>query len=115
MDTIGLEGMHFHAYHGYYKAEQKMGNPYILDVKVRLNQSVQASEDIHDTVNYEHIYKICKEEMETPRKLLETVNYHIGDRLKSQYPIIDSVYIKLRKVGVQLGGKIDASVIETEH
>lgn len=112
MTRIGLEGMEFFAFHGYYEAERKMGNKYLLDLYVTLNTDLSESEDIDDTVNYESIYEICKAEMETPRKLLETVSFHIVSRLKDKHTNIAKVDLKLKKVGVQLGGKLDCSVIE---
>lgn len=67
MTRIGLEGMEFFAFHGYYEAERKMGNTYQLDVFVTLKNELKGTEDIWDTVNYEHIYDICKIDMEKPR------------------------------------------------
>ncbi|GLR17006.1 dihydroneopterin aldolase [Portibacter lacus] len=112
MTRIGLEEMEFYAFHGYYEGERKMGNKYLLDVFVELKSELTNSEDIDDTVNYEDIYAICKEEMDEPRQLLETVAYAIVDRLKSTKKIIAKVDLKLKKVGVQLGGKVKQSVIE---
>ena len=112
MTRIGLEGMEFHAFHGYYAAERKMGNKYLLDVFVQLNKDLKNSEDIHDTVNYEHIYDIVEKEMSVSKQLLETVAYEIADKLKSRFSIIESVEVKLKKVGVQLGGKVEQSVID---
>lgn len=114
MTRIGLEGMEFYAFHGYYEAERKIGNKYRLDVFVTLEHELKGTDDIDDTVNYEDIFEICKEEMSQPKKLLETVAYNIIDRLKREKKKITKVYLKLRKVGVQLGGKVDQSVIEFE-
>ena len=112
MTRIGLEGMEFFAFHGYYKAEQKIGNKYVLDVFVNLKTDLKDTEEIEDTFNYEYIFDICKEEMNIPRKLLETVAYKIVAKLKSKSALIKSVDLKLRKIGVQLGGKLDCSTIE---
>ena len=112
MTRIGLEGIEFYAFHGYYEAERKMGNKYLLDVFVNLKIDLKNSEDIDDTVNYEHIYSICRKEMEAPKKLLETVAYGIARALKARFNIIESVEVKLKKEGVQLGGKVKYSVID---
>ncbi len=112
MTRIGLEGIEFFAFHGYYEAERKMGSKFVLDVYVTLKSDLKDSEDIDDTVNYEGIYAICAREMKETKKLLETVAHAIVSRLKSRYPIIQKVDLKLKKEGVQLGGKVDRSVIE---
>jgi dihydroneopterin aldolase len=114
MTRIGLEGMEFYSFHGYYEAERKMGNKYLLDVFVELKTELIDSEEIQDTVNYEHIYEICKVEMNQPKQLLETVAYSIVDQLKNRFAIIEKVSVRLQKVGVQLGGKVQKSVIEYE-
>ncbi len=114
MTRIGLEGMEFYSFHGYYESERKMGNKYLLDVFVKLKEDLTNSEEIGDTVNYEEIYKICKSEMDQPKKLLETVSFNIVERLKNEQANIAEVELKLRKVGVQLGGKLEASVIEVK-
>ncbi|WP_235297261.1 dihydroneopterin aldolase [Portibacter marinus] len=112
MTRIGLEGMEFHAFHGYYESERKMGSQFLLDVYVELKSDLVDSEDIHDTVNYENIYMICKKEMREPKQLLETVAYNIVNKLKTKFDIIEKVDLKLHKIGVQLGGKVQKSVIE---
>lgn len=114
MTRIGLEGMEFYAFHGYYKAERKMGNKYLLDVFVELKNELLDSEEIKDTVNYEQIYKVCANEMSDPRHMLETVAFSIADKLKNSFAMIEKVSIRLQKIGVQLGGKVTKAVIEYE-
>ncbi len=112
MTQIGLEGMEFYAYHGFYPTERKTGHKYIVDVFVTLRNDLDASENIAHTFNYEDIFKICKMEMDQPRRLLETVTYNIAARLKKEQTNIEKIDIKLRKVGVQLGGEVKQSVIK---
>jgi len=107
---ISLDGLHFHAFHGYYEEERVMGNPFILHVSVEIGPAVD-SDNISDTVNYEHIYQICKEEMEQTQKLLETVVVHIVDRLKSRFTQILSGTVSLEKVGPQLGGHVEKATV----
>ena len=106
--------MEFYSFHGYYEAERRMGNKYLLDVFVELTTDLVDSEEIQDTVNYEHIYDICEKEMADSKQLLESVAFSIGDQLKSKFQIIKKVSVRLQKVGVQLGGKVQKSVIEYE-
>ena len=114
MTRIGLEGIEFYAYHGYYEAERKIGNKYRMDVMVTLKDGLKGSDDIDDTVNYEYIFDVCKAEMNRPQKLIETVAFNIVSKLKEEKQNIEKVFIKLMKIGVQLGGKVDQSVIEFE-
>lgn len=108
--NISLDGLHFHAFHGYYEEERIMGNPFILHVNVELGPAVD-SDNISDTVNYEHIYQICKEEMENTQKLLETVVVHIVDKLKSRFTQILGGTVTLEKIGPQLGGHVEKATV----
>lgn len=108
---IALEGLHFHAFHGYYEEERKMGNSFILHVEVEIENFNSPDDDINDTVNYEDIYSICKDEMQNTQKLLESVVLNIVEKLKNSFPIILEGSVRLEKIGPQLGGKIDKAVI----
>ncbi|MBK7935739.1 MAG: dihydroneopterin aldolase [Lewinellaceae bacterium] len=86
MALISLEGMRFHAYHGVYDAEKTLGNEYVVDIVVNTNTDKAAKDDkVELTMNYETIYQICRLEMETPRKLIETVAAGIVKRMKFQF------------------------------
>ena len=74
MAKIALEGMRFHAYHGFYNEERKTGGYYTVDVYIEkgLPRGV-FQDDLTDTVNYETVHFICKAAMKKPTKLIETV------------------------------------------
>ena len=44
MAKVGLEGVKFFAYHGFYEEEQQIGGEYILDVFVETNINSAAKE-----------------------------------------------------------------------
>ncbi|MBK8517610.1 MAG: dihydroneopterin aldolase [Saprospiraceae bacterium] len=111
---VCIKGAEFYAFHGYYEEERRGGNTFILDADVLLKTFDSNQDNINDTVNYEDIYNICKEEMAEPRKLLETVVYSIITRFKKEFENIDSARVRLEKIGPQLGGKVEKSVIEME-
>ena len=112
MTQVALEGMHFFAYHGYYEEERIVGNPFIVDVYVDLNSFDSRDDNITDTVNYEHIYKVVKSHMEHKYKLLETIALNIGEELKSRFPFVNSIKVRVSKIAPQLGGEVDKAVIE---
>ncbi len=112
--SITLKGLHFHAYHGYYEEERKMGNPFIINVTVKIDDFNLKNDDINDTINYEDIYNICGSEMKKTQKLLETVVLNIVSRLRTEFPQILQGKVSLEKIGPQLGGKVDKAVITME-
>ncbi len=112
--TIRLENMFFRAYHGYYEAERKMGNEFYLDVSIRMDKTNSYEDDIDKTINYEEVYQICQEEMKATKWLLETVVDLILKRIQNKWKHANHAKVTLRKVGPQLGGKIDFATVEME-
>jgi dihydroneopterin aldolase len=115
MSTIALKGMRFHSFHGYYTEEQSVGNNYEIDVTIATDISMQyLHDDLHNTINYEMIYKICKTQMEIPRHLIETVAYDILQGIRSKIGKIGNCKVSIRKLNPLLGGLIDHALIEIE-
>ena len=117
MAVIALEGMSFHAFHGYYEEEQKMGGEFILDVYMTTSSvsRAAAADDLDGTINYETIYFICKSEMKKTSKMIETVAQRILDRLKYQYgEKTQNIKVRLKKLNPPLGGKVACAFIEIE-
>jgi len=110
--TVAIEGAEFFAFHGFYIEEQKTGNTFIIDAEVDLKSFDSNDDNIYDTVNYETLYLICKEEMEKTQKLLETVVYNILNRFKNDLNNVTSGKVKMEKIGPQLGGKVKKAVIQ---
>lgn len=104
--TIALEGVEFHAYHGYYDDEQVMGHRYIIDVETIINTFDEIEDDISDTVNYESLYDICEEVMKEKERLLEKVVIKILKKIREKHPSVISSTVSLRKCAPQLGGKV---------
>ncbi len=112
--TISLSGMHFRSYHGYYPEERKMGNDFILDVALTVKSFDSTDDNIDDTINYENVYAICREVMNEPQKLLETVVLNICTKIKESWPYLVSGRVSLQKIGPQLGGRVDKAIVEME-
>ena len=111
---VAIKGAEFYAYHGYYEDERKTGNSFIIDAEVVLKTFDSSDDNIYDTVNYESLYNICKEEMNVTQKLLETVVFNIITRFQNEFQNITSAKVKLQKIGPQLGGKVEKSEVEME-
>jgi dihydroneopterin aldolase len=103
MTEISLEGLEFYAYHGFYKEEQEIGNKYSLDIKIDIS-SIPASDELRETINYEDIYNITKQQMEKRFKLLETIANNILSEIFLKYPQIDKAEVSVSKFNPPLGG-----------
>ena len=112
MGWIALEGLEFFAYHGFYDEEQKIGNRYEVDIRVETDFD-QASEDdlLEHTVDYGQLYKIVKEEMQEPTKLLERLAGRIANRVLEEIAPVIQVDVALSKHNPPLGGLCKKSTI----
>lgn len=115
MATIALKGMRFHSFHGYYTEEQSVGNNYEIDVTIVRNITLHdLQDDLHNTINYEMIYRVCKTQMEIPRHLIETVAHKILQGIRAKIGTAGSCKVCIRKLNPILGGLIDCALIEIE-
>lgn len=110
---IGLEDVRFHAPHGFYEEEHRMGNEFSIDVEVEAAITGAAEhDDLGGTVNYATIYYLLQAEMKKPTQLLEALAYRMGNRILNQFDSVSSVKLRLRKLNPPLGGKVGAAVVE---
>ena len=108
---VALKGMRFYAFHGYYDFERRIGNNFSLDVIADVDLSEDPNDLIHQTLNYESIYKICNEIMQQKYKLLESVAFDIASQIKKDFSKVSSVEVRLSKLNPPVGGKVDSSEI----
>ncbi|MBE9664571.1 dihydroneopterin aldolase [Mucilaginibacter myungsuensis] len=112
MITVSLHGAEFFAYHGFYPEEQLLGNKFIIDIYVDFETDADLSADeLSDTVNYEQLYNIAKEEMAKTAKLLETVAHNITKRIRDEHPYLLSIRVALKKLNPPLQGRVAHSAV----
>ena len=109
---ITLEDMEFYAYHGYYAEEQKIGTTFLVSVTLDVDfSSAKISDELTDTLNYELVYNILKEEMKTASKLLEHVAYRIREALTNHFPTVTGASVTVTKLNPPLGGKVKSASV----
>src|SRR6188768_1668592 len=109
---IALEGLEFHAFHGVYPHERESGNWFEVDIAVETDFSEAAqSDELAGTVNYETLFRMVKEEMEKPSRLLETVAEKIVDDVLKALPSVKSVELKISKLNPPIGGKCKKATV----
>ena len=105
MGKISLEGMEFYAHHGHYEEEQERGNKFVVDLHFETDSAKAVTTDeLSDTVSYEEVYEIVKEQMAVRSKLLENVAQRIVDALKAKFTEITALELKLSKLNPPLKG-----------
>ena len=109
---VALEGLEFHAFHGVYPHELESGNWFEVDIAVETDFSMAAANDeLTGTVNYETLFKIVKDEMDQPSKLLETVAEKIAKDVLQKFPEAQSVELRVSKLNPPIGGKCKKATI----
>jgi 7,8-dihydroneopterin aldolase/epimerase/oxygenase len=114
-DRILLEGMVFHGRHGTLPAERELGQPFVVDVELRLDlRPAGLSDDLTRTVDYGEVHKRAREIVEGPPvNLTETVAERIAAAVLEDHPTVDAVRVKVAKPHVRLGDTVlTASAVE---
>lgn len=116
MSRIGLEGMEFYAAIGYYAHERLAPGRFTLDVQIEIDTALAAREDnLSKTVNYEKVYALCESIMEDEYDLIETVASKIAQCIKSEWPDIIEVWVRVSKWNPPLAGPISRTFAETKQ
>ena len=112
MVKVELIGLEFFAYHGVYSEEQKKGNDFIVSLSVEgdFDGAVQ-HDDLDATVDYEKLYAVIADEMQTPSKLLEHVAGRILNRIIKGHPEIKAIDIGIEKLSPPISGKCKATKV----
>ncbi len=112
MGKITLEGLEFFAFHGYYDEEQKIGNKYGVDITIETSLDKAGTDDkLSETIDYEELYVIIREEMNKPSRLLENIGGRIMNAVFANFPLITFVDISISKFNPPIGGICRRAVV----
>ena len=73
------------------------------------------TDDLTDTVDYVHLNKIVKDEMDIRAKLLENVAGRIADRIFLELPQVQRLKLKIAKINPPIGGDIAQVVVKIKR
>lgn len=112
---IKLDRMEFHAYHGCYDLEQRVGNRFTVDLEVVTELGeVAERDDVTLAVNYLELYAIVRATMQQTQRTIERVAANIIRATKAAYPQIRQVRCTVTKLAPPLGGKLHGVSVELE-
>jgi len=113
--VVELNAMKFYAYHGISPQETKVGNNFVVDVSYAGPvEKACLSDDVKDTINYSEVFRVVQKEMECPSKLLEHITARISSALKTAFPQLSYLKIKLSKLNPPLGGEVQSASVTIE-
>ena len=103
-DRILLEGMVFHGYHGTLPTERELGQPFVVDVELRLDlRPTGLSDDLTQTVDYGKVHRRAKEIVEGPPvNLTETIAERVAAAILEDHPSVEAIRLKVAKPHVRL-------------
>ncbi|NPD81079.1 dihydroneopterin aldolase [Prevotella sp. PINT] len=96
---IHIDNLRMHAFHGVLEQERRVGNDYLINIKVGYPWlHAVATDDVEDTLNYAALAGIVKEQMNIPSALLEHVAGRITARIQEMFPKCTSIDLRITKV-----------------
>jgi dihydroneopterin aldolase len=112
-DRIRIEGMVFEGTHGVHEHEQRIPQPFEVDVELALDLAPAGrTDDLGRTIDYGAVYDTCRRIVETTSfRLIEALAQRIADEVLATYHP-DEVTVRIRKPAVDLGGTYRAVGIE---
>ncbi len=107
MGQIAIEGMEVYAYHGCFEEEQLIGTRFSVSIYIKTDTTkAEHSDDLGQTIDYQAVYNIIKEEMAIKSKLLEHVGRRILDHLFLDFPTAAKARLRIQKLNPPVGGNV---------
>lgn len=98
MLTVELQNILFHAFHGIYAGEPKVGGDFEVNLKVSYDEAGKDPEVLTDSVNYVRLYELVKQKMKQPTRLLEKLCHDILAEIKKEFPFITEASLSIYKL-----------------
>ena len=96
--SIILERVKFHARHGVLPQERLTGAAFYVSMEADTDfGAAMQTDELQGTVSYADLYRIVKQEMNVPSRLLEHVAGRIIRRIFSEHPSVSRIHLKLTK------------------
>ncbi|HIB36768.1 dihydroneopterin aldolase [Mesonia sp.] len=108
MGIIKLNNIRVYTNHGCLTEEGKIGSDYRVDLEIHASlEASSISDELKDTVDYVHLNRIVKEEMDIRAKLLEHVAKRIIDRIFEELEMVEQAEVAVSKINPPLGGDVE--------
>jgi len=110
-----VEGMLFHAYHGFYAEERHRGGQFRVDVYLKVDLEKAAETDrLANTINYETVSDIARRVMEEKHHLLEHLAYRLLEQIGNEIMDITSARVRISKLHPPLPLYVERVFVELE-
>ena len=108
-DTIFVNGLVLHAFHGVMPHEGKVGQPFVLDLILDIDLTEASCTDkLKHTVSYELLVKTASEAFCARRyRRVEAAAGAVADAVLGRYPPVRSIRITVRKPHAPIAATFD--------
>ena len=114
--TIELAGLAVFGHHGYLEEERRLGQRFLVDLWVDIDEIAAASDRIEDTVDYRRIAGLVREVFAGPeRLLLEGLAGSVADGILERFATAERARVRVRKPDVVLDPPVDYAAIVVER
>ena len=114
--TIELRGLVVFGRHGYLEEERRLGQRFLVDLRVDVRGEAPATDQIEDTVDYRRLAGIVREVFAGPeRLLLEALAGAVADGIMERFPAVEHVEVRVRKPDVVLDPPVEYAAVVVER
>ena len=119
-DTIFVNGLVLHAYHGVMPHEAKVGQTFSLDLDLEIDLAAAARSDkVADTVSYDKVVDCTAESFCNERyRLIEAAAGSVADAVLATFPRVRSVRITIHKPHAPIAATFEdvgVAIVRSRH
>jgi dihydroneopterin aldolase len=114
--TIELTGLVLFGHHGYLEEERRLGQRFLVDLRVDVGDAAVTSDDIDETVDYRLLAALVREVFAGPeRLLLESLGGAVVDGILDRFPAVSRARVRVRKPDVVLDPPVEHAAVVVER
>mgnify|MGYP001170376205 CR=1 FL=1 len=105
---LKINSLELYAYHGWFEQEQRIGAKYKVNLEVALKNASFNNDALSETVDYEQLIAVIKDEMAQKSKTIERVGERIVRKVMELSDLIESVKLEIFKLNPPVGELMDS-------
>lgn len=113
-DRIFFRDMVFHARHGVFPEEEKLGQRFHVDIDGHIDfRPWSRTDEFAKAVSYQDIYETVRVVVEGPRvNMIETLAERIAQAVLAAFPPVEAVRVEVRKPAAAIAGVFETVGVE---
>ena len=113
---IELRGLVVFGHHGYLEEERRLGQRFLVDLRVDVGGDAPETDRIEDTVDYRRLAALVKEVFAgRERLLLEGLAGAVVDGILDRFPAVERARVRVRKPDVVLDPAVEHAAVIIER